>query len=129
MEDELYFDDPVRVYLREVQKVPALTPEEKADCVLHVRAKDERADWCGKTLIEANLHVVVSIAERSKDHRIHILDLIQKGNEGLLEALKSFANCDEENFTAHAIPYIERAIGRALLETAPISVHLREPAS
>jgi len=129
VEDELYCDDPVRVYLREMRKVPPLTPEEEADCIRHVRAKDEQADYCGKTLIEANLHVVVSIAERYKNDRVHILDLIQKGNDGLLEALKSFANCHEENFTAHAVPYIERAIGRALLETAPIPVHLREPAS
>jgi len=122
LEDESYIDDPVKVYLREMQKVPPLTREEEALCVQHVRAKDDQADYSGKTLIEANLHVVVSVAERYKNDRIHTLDLIQRGNEGLLEALQTFADSQQDNFSAHAMPFIERAIAQAVTKEHPAPV-------
>jgi|SRR5271165_1648654 len=116
MEDE-YIDDPVQVYLAEVRKVPPLSRGEETRCVQHVKAKDAQADWSEKTLMEANLELVVSIAEKNKNNRVHILDLIMKGNEGLLEALKSFANSTEDNFSAYAVPYIERAIADVLCQS------------
>ena len=97
---------------REVQKLPPLSREEEVLCVQHVRAKDEQAEYAGKDLMCANPGAVVSIAERYRDDRIHILDLFQRGNEGLLEPLKAFADSHEESFPAHAIPYIERAIAQ-----------------
>lgn len=109
----------MKVYLREVQSVPPLTREEEIRCIQHLRAKDGHAESSGKTLIEANLHVVVSIAERHRNDRIHILDLIQSGNDGLLKALKTLADSDDNSFSAHAIPYIERAVAQAAASESP----------
>jgi len=117
MADLDYSDDPVSVYLAEVRKVSPLSREEETRCVQHVKAKDAQADWSGKTLMEANLELVVFIAERNNNDRIHILDLIIAGNEGLLEALKSFPDSTEDSFSVYAVPYIERAISQATCES------------
>jgi RNA polymerase primary sigma factor len=82
-----YIDDPVQVYLAEVCKVPALSRDEEFSCVQHIRAGDQQADSAERLLVEANLRLVVSIAERYRNERIHILDLIQEGNDGLVRAL------------------------------------------
>jgi|HubBroStandDraft_6_1064221.scaffolds.fasta_scaffold424677_2 RNA polymerase primary sigma factor len=110
-------DDPVGVYLAAMREVPPLSGEQEALCVQHIRAKDKQADRSRKTLMEANLELVVAIAQRHQDDRIYILDLIIKGNEGLLEALKSFAESTEGNFSAYAAPYIERAIADAVCQS------------
>ena len=82
-----FTDDPEGLYLSEVQKVPPLGPDEEVRCLHHVRAGDEQAEAARKRLVEANLHLVASIAERYRNDHIHFLDLIVKGNEGLLSSM------------------------------------------
>jgi DNA-directed RNA polymerase sigma subunit (sigma70/sigma32) len=103
----------VKVYLAQVEKVPPLSGDEERRCVQHVRAGDRQAESAGARLLEANLHLVVVIAERYSTGRIHVLDLIQKGNDGLLAALLAFKDSREDSFPAHATSYIERAIAEA----------------
>ena len=76
MDDQakIYTDDPEKIYLDELQKVPRLNREEEIRCLQQVRA-GESAE---KRLVEANLHLIVSIAERYRNDRVHFLDLIQK---------------------------------------------------
>ena len=113
-DDPLFCDDPLRVYMGELRKVPALGREEEMDCVRHIRAGDEQSEDAGKRLAEANLLLVVSIAERYQNDQIHILDLIQEGNNGLLRALQTFRDSSEGCFPVHAAPFIERAIAQAV---------------
>ena len=113
-DDALVLDDPLRVYLRELHRIPPLSRDEEIDCVHHVRAGDRLADSAGKRLAEANLVLVVSIAERYRNDRIHILDLIQKGNAGLLRAVQTSSDSSGDSFSAHATGYIERAIAEAI---------------
>ena len=113
--DPLFSDDPVRVYvatLREDHR--PLSREEEMACVKHVRAADEQAERANKRLLEANLLLVVSIAERYGKDRIHVLDLIQEENTALLRALQSFRDSSEDSFSVHAAPFIERAIVEAI---------------
>ncbi len=110
-DDHLKFvDDPKGLYLDLVAKVPPLSPDEEICCIQHLRARDQQAESASKRLVEANLHLVVSIAERYPDKSIHILDLIECGNTGLLAALQNFGEGSGDNFPAHATPYIEHAI-------------------
>ncbi len=95
-------DDPVRIYLREVCAVPPLTPAEEDDCSRHILARDSEAEYAGKRLAEAHLALVVSIAEGYRDEGVHMLDLIQKGNDGLLMALETFPGSRAKTFAAHA---------------------------
>jgi RNA polymerase primary sigma factor len=113
-DDRTFIDDPERAYYAEVCKLPPLSRSEEIRCLQHVRAGDQQAESAGKRLVEANLHLVVSIAERHRNDRIHILDLIQKGNDGLLDALRTFSDSDEDSFSAYATPHIERAIVEAV---------------
>jgi len=106
----MYEDDPVRVYLNEVGKVPPMTREQERECVLHIRANDEQADVAEKDLVEANLRLVVSIVQKLPSDRVHILDLIEEGNRALMASVRAFVDSDAENFSAFAAPYIERAI-------------------
>jgi RNA polymerase primary sigma factor len=113
-DEQVYIDDPVKVYLAEVDKVPPLTRPEEILCIQAIRAGDQEALSAGKRLGEANLHLVVAIAERYRKDDIHILDLIQKGNEGLLHALQTLSEDDQVSFAEQATPHIERAIKRAI---------------
>src|ERR1051325_5374519 len=79
-------DDPVEVYLREVGTLPLLTKGQEIELSQHVLANDGQAESAGKTLVEANLAAVVSIAKRYPRGNMHLLDLIQRGNNGLLYA-------------------------------------------
>ena len=79
--DQTYVDDPVKVYLAEVDKVPPLTRAEEILCIQHIRAGDQEAESAGTRLVEANLHLVVTIAERYRKNDMHILDLIQNGRK------------------------------------------------
>jgi RNA polymerase primary sigma factor len=85
----MYGDDPVRVYLNEVRKVPPLTRDQEMDCVRHIRAGDERADVAEKDLVEANLALVVAIVEKHPSDHIHILDLIVNCNGALFPAIRA----------------------------------------
>jgi len=111
--DELY-NDPVRIYLREVTAVPPLSPEDEAACVRHVRAGDDEAERAASILIEAHLALVVSIARRYGNGPAHVLGLIQEGNNGLLLALKTLPDNQEDEFAVHAAVYVERAIADAV---------------
>ncbi len=113
-DDHMFVDDPVGLYLSLVREVPPLNREEEIRCFQHFRAGDQQAESAGKRLVEANLHLVVSIAERHRSGRIHFLDLITKGNDGLLGALRTFTDSCEDSFSAHATAHIERAIAEAI---------------
>jgi RNA polymerase primary sigma factor len=102
----MYEGDPVRVYLREMSKVPPMTRERELECLRQIRARDEQADVAEKDLLEANLALVVAIARKHPSDRIHILDLIIIGNNALMQAVRAFAAL-----------YIERAIEHAVLTT------------
>ena len=93
-----------------------MTPNEELDLSLHVRAGDQQAESSGSRLVEANLQLVVSIAERHRDSGVHILDLIQKGNEGLLLALETFAASSSDRFSAHAAACVDYAIANHVAE-------------
>jgi RNA polymerase primary sigma factor len=115
MDSDLKFvDDPVGRYLFEVDKIPPLSREEEINCLQHMRARDQEADAAGQRLVEANLHLVVSIAARFRNDNFYILDLIQHGNAGLLEALQTFTASSENHFPVHASPSIERKIREAI---------------
>ena len=108
-DDHKFVDDPEGLYLAEVLKVPPLSPEEEIRCLQHVRAGDEQAESAGKRMVEANLHLVVSIAKRYRNKRIQFLDLIVKGNDALTGAVQALEG--EGSFPVYAAPHIERAIG------------------
>ncbi len=107
-------DDPLKVYLRELHSIPPMTRDEEIDLSQHVRDEGQQAESAGKRLVEANLLLVVSIAERYRNPRVHILDLIKKGNEGLLLALQTFAGSSSDSFSAHAATCIDRAIAKVI---------------
>lgn len=107
-------DEAVRVYVREISSIPPLSPEEEDECVAHVRARDGLAESAAKRLIEANLPLVVFIAERYRNDRSHILNLIQRGNEGLLRAVQTLPDSSPDTFATHATSHIERAIGSSI---------------
>jgi RNA polymerase primary sigma factor len=109
-DDAAFCDDPLRVYLTELARIPPLDRAEEIACIEHVRAKDDLAEACRKRLMEANLQLVVTLAERHHDERFHILELIEKGNEGLLHAAESLNDCSPGSFSTHATKFIERAL-------------------
>jgi RNA polymerase primary sigma factor len=110
-------NDPLKFYLRELGNIRPLTRDEETDLFQHVRAQDELAESASKRLIEANLSLVVPIAERHSSAGIHMLDLIQHGNEGLFLALETFTGSSCHSFSAHAATCIEAAILRAISES------------
>src|SRR6202035_77795 len=86
-----YTDDPVQVYLRETGKVPLLTRSEEIDLArLMLSGKPEEAEAAKVQLVEANLRLVVPVAERYANGPVHLLELIQEGNNGLLKAAEVF---------------------------------------
>jgi RNA polymerase primary sigma factor len=115
--DSLFSEDPLRVYLAELNRVPPLDRAEEMECIQHIRAGDEQAEEAGKRLVEANLRLVVTIAERHAHDQIHILDLIQDGNCGLVTAIHTLRESLADDFAMHATPFIERAISEARLAT------------
>jgi DNA-directed RNA polymerase sigma subunit (sigma70/sigma32) len=110
----MYDDNPVKVYLNEMGKVPPMTREQEMECARHIRARDEQADNATKDLVEPVLSLVVSIAQKHPSDHIHILDLIQTGNNALMTAVRAFADSDADDFSAFATPFIERAIVHAV---------------
>ncbi len=105
-------DDPVSVYLAEIRQVPLLSRDEEIACIRHVRARDHQAAAAGKRLMEANLLLVVSIAERYRNARVSMLELIQQGNEGLMLAIRSLPASGEDDFSAYVTGHIERALAK-----------------
>ena len=112
--DPAFIDDPAGLYLSEVHKVPPISREEEIRCLQHVQDGDQQAKSSEKRLVKGNLYLVVSIAERHRNDRIHILDLIQRGNEGLMNALRTFGASGEDSFSTYATTHIERAIAEAV---------------
>lgn len=91
--------DPIRIYLKEIGKIPLLTPEEEAALAKKAQEGDEEAK---RQLAEANLRLVVSIAKRYGNRGLHLLDLIQEGNIGLMKALEKFDYARGYKFSTYA---------------------------
>lgn len=119
-------DDPVKVYLKEIGRVPLLTPEEEIELAIRMAEGDEKAK---KRLSEANLRLVVSIAKRYVGRGMHFLDLIQEGNLGLIKAVEKFDYTKGFKFSTYATWWIRQAITRAIADqarTIRIPVHMIE---
>jgi RNA polymerase primary sigma factor len=119
-------DDPVRMYLKEIGRVPLLTAEEEVDLAKRIEAGDEEAR---RKLAEANLRLVVSIAKRYVGRGMLFLDLIQEGNLGLLKAVEKFDYRKGYKFSTYATWWIRQAITRAIADqarTIRIPVHMVE---
>lgn len=119
-------DDPVKVYLKEIGRVPLLTPEEEIDLAIRIKEGDEVAK---KRLSEANLRLVVSIAKRYLGRGMQFLDLIQEGNLGLIKAVEKFDYTKGFKFSTYATWWIRQAITRAIADqarTIRIPVHMVE---
>ena len=124
--DQLSTDDPVRMYLKEIGKVPLLTAEEEQDLAKRMTEGDEEAR---KKLTEANLRLVVSIAKRYVGRGMLFLDLIQEGNLGLIRAVEKFDYTKGYKFSTYATWWIRQAITRAIADqarTIRIPVHMVE---
>lgn len=119
-------DDPVRMYLKEIGKVPLLNSEQEVTLAKRIEAGDEQA---GKELAEANLRLVVSIAKRYVGRGMLFLDLIQEGNLGLIKAVEKFDFTKGFKFSTYATWWIRQAITRAIADqarTIRIPVHMVE---
>ncbi|GMG96058.1 RNA polymerase sigma factor RpoD [Tepidimicrobium xylanilyticum] len=119
-------DDPVRMYLKEIGKIPLLTAEEEIELAKRMEEGDELAK---KKLAEANLRLVVSIAKRYVGRGMLFLDLIQEGNLGLMKAVEKFDYQKGFKFSTYATWWIRQAITRAIADqarTIRIPVHMVE---
>ena len=124
--EEIAIDDPVKVYLKEIGRVPLLTPEEEINLAVRIKNGDEAAK---KRLAEANLRLVVSIAKRYLGRGMQFLDLIQEGNLGLIKAVEKFDYTKGFKFSTYATWWIRQAITRAIADqarTIRIPVHMVE---
>ncbi len=119
-------EDPVRMYLKEIGKVPLLTADEEVELAMRMEEGDEEAK---KKLAEANLRLVVSIAKRYVGRGMLFLDLIQEGNLGLIKAVEKFDYRKGYKFSTYATWWIRQAITRAIADqarTIRIPVHMVE---
>jgi len=124
--DGISIDDPVRMYLKEIGKVPLLNTEEEVDLAKRILRSDSEAK---KKLTEANLRLVVSIAKRYVGRGMLFLDLIQEGNLGLIKAVDKFDYTKGFKFSTYATWWIRQAITRAIADqarTIRIPVHMVE---
>lgn len=124
--ENIAIDDPVKVYLKEIGRVPLLTPEEEIDLAIRISKGDANAK---KRLSEANLRLVVSIAKRYLGRGMQFLDLIQEGNLGLIKAVEKFDYTKGFKFSTYATWWIRQAITRAIADqarTIRIPVHMVE---
>lgn len=119
-------DDPVRMYLKEIGRIPLLSPEEE---VRLAKGMEEGDEECKRQLAEANLRLVVSIAKRYVGRGMLFLDLIQEGNLGLIKAVEKFDYRKGYKFSTYATWWIRQAITRAIADqarTIRIPVHMVE---
>ena len=119
-------DDSVRLYLREIGKIPLLSAEEELELAQRVVAGDKKAK---DKMAEANMRLVVSIAKRYSGRGLDLLDLIQEGNTGLLRAVEKFDPDKGFKFSTYATWWIRQAITRAIADqarTIRIPVHMVE---
>ena len=124
--DGISIEDPVRMYLKEIGKVPLLSAEEEIDLAKRMELGDQQAK---KRLAEANLRLVVSIAKRYVGRGMLFLDLIQEGNLGLIKAVEKFDYRKGYKFSTYATWWIRQAITRAIADqarTIRIPVHMVE---
>ena len=124
--DSFSTDDPVRMYLKEIGKVPLLSPEEELELATRMSQGDEEARH---RITEANLRLVVSIAKRYVGRGMLFLDLIQEGNLGLIKAVEKFDHTKGYKFSTYATWWIRQAITRAIADqarTIRIPVHMVE---
>lgn len=124
--DGVSIEDPVRMYLKEIGKVPLLSAEEEIELAKRMEDGDEEAK---KKLAEANLRLVVSIAKRYVGRGMLFLDLIQEGNLGLIKAVEKFDYRKGYKFSTYATWWIRQAITRAIADqarTIRIPVHMVE---
>ncbi len=124
--DNFSTDDPVRMYLKEIGKVPLLTPEEEIELAKQMTEGNEEAKH---RMTEANLRLVVSIAKRYVGRGMLFLDLIQEGNLGLIKAVEKFDYTKGYKFSTYATWWIRQAITRAIADqarTIRIPVHMVE---
>ena len=124
--DNFATDDPVRMYLKEIGKVPLLTPEEEVELAQKMSEGDEAAK---QRMTESNLRLVVSIAKRYVGRGMLFLDLIQEGNLGLIKAVEKFDYTKGYKFSTYATWWIRQAITRAIADqarTIRIPVHMVE---
>ena len=124
--DSINIEDPVRMYLKEIGKVPLLTADEESELAKRMEEGDEEAK---KRLAEANLRLVVSIAKRYVGRGMLFLDLIQEGNLGLIKAVEKFDYNKGFKFSTYATWWIRQAITRAIADqarTIRIPVHMVE---
>ncbi len=125
-QEGLAIDDPVRMYLKEIGKVPLLDSEKEIEIAQKMAEGDEQAK---QILIEANLRLVVSIAKRYVGKGMFFLDLIQEGNLGLMKAVEKFDYTKGYKFSTYATWWIRQAITRAIADqarTIRIPVHMVE---
>ena len=119
-------DDPVRIYLKDIGKIPLLTPERELYLAEQISYGNESAK---NELIEANLRLVVSIAKRHVGKGMYFLDLIQEGNRGLIKAVEKFDYNKGYKFSTYATWWIRQSITRAIADqarTIRIPVHMYE---
>lgn len=124
--DSVSIDDPVKIYLKEIGRVPLLTTEEETDLAIRISNGDVAAK---QRLSEANLRLVVSIAKRYLGRGMPFLDLIQEGNLGLIKAVEKFDHTKGFKFSTYATWWIRQAITRAIADqarTIRIPVHMVE---
>lgn len=123
---DAFADDSVRLYLREIGKIPLLTPEEEADLAQRIVKGDQKAK---NKMVESNMRLVVSIAKRYGGRGLDFLDLIQEGNTGLLRAVEKFDPDKGFKFSTYATWWVRQAITRAIADqarTIRIPVHMVE---
>ena len=126
VDDSYSTDDPVRMFLKEIGKVPLLTAEEEVELAIRMSQGDEEAK---RRMTEANLRLVVSIAKRYVGRGMLFLDLIQDGNLGLIKAVEKFDYTKGYKFSTYATWWIRQAITRAIADqarTIRIPVHMVE---
>lgn len=124
--DGISIDDPVRMYLKEIGKVPLLSADQEIELAKRMEQGDQEAK---KKLAEANLRLVVSIAKRYVGRGMLLLDLIQEGNLGLIKAVEKFDYTKGYKFSTYATWWIRQAITRAIADqarTIRIPVHMVE---
>ena len=124
--ENISVDDPVKAYLKEIGRVPLLSPEEETALAMRIMEGDSKAK---KRLSEANLRLVVSIAKRYVGRGMQFLDLIQEGNLGLIKAVEKFDYTKGFKFSTYATWWIRQAITRAIADqgrTIRIPVHMVE---
>ena len=124
--DNISLDDPVKVYLREIGRVPLLSTDEEIELAVKI---SEGNQYAKQRLTEANLRLVVSIAKKYVGRGMYFLDLIQEGNVGLIKAVEKFDYTKGFKFSTYATWWIRQAITRAIADqarTIRIPVHMVE---